>query len=214
MYKAPSLLVIASCFAASMACAAEAPHELSAVIKGLMPESAGAPIAYTDLKKYGYDFHFASSEETAKIPAMFRGGKEPYFKIYVGKMQLKVNGKQFLAPSMEDNPAWQVSIAGSNAGPNVVFIQGDQVNYKLRSGPTYFRKAGLKLEPLGCDYMNAGNYDGFFKVTAPGKQAVILGISASSGSAGQWYSYSVFWNDFSPSYLPEGSRIGECAIKD
>lgn len=188
--------------------------ELANVVRGLLVDKGSSGTQYLDLKKLVRNLHYFTNDENAKAGStFFPGDYNRYGKIYRGEIALFVNGKRFLGENMEDQYSWIVYVAGPNAAPSTLYITSDKT-VAASGGPSYFRKAGLTLQPIACSSVSGGNYDGYFIVSAPGKRSAILQIRESSGSGGSWYSYGLFWDGLLTNDLPKDMEVGDCAIND
>lgn len=136
-----------------------------------------------------------------------------YGKIFAGKMPLLVRGRQLLAENMEDQYLWTVYVAGPNAGVSNMFIRSDMTVVQP-AGQTYFTESGLTLDLITCDKHDSQNYSAYYRVSAPTKHALVLGISKSTGSGGIWYSYEIAWDGIKTDRLGKDAVIGLCNIDD
>jgi hypothetical protein len=185
--------------------------ELSSTIKNLLLNKDSGAQDFMVLKKHAKNIKFMSGSEAMQGDRSYPGAN--YSKIYRGEMQLEVGGKPFMLPTMEDaRQNWTVYIAGPNANADVLFIRGDQV--ASPGGASYFRGAGLTLLPLACKVIDPNNYEAFYTVQVAGKHPAVLQISKSTGSAGVWYSYGLYWIGPPVKDLPQDVLVGECAVKD
>lgn len=138
-------------------------------------------------------------------------------KIYAGKIPIYVKGKRFLGENMSGRDLWTIYVAGPNAVVSTVYITSEEA-VALSGGASYFKNAGLKIEPLICDGESTNsNYRAYYKVYVTGKDSANLSISKSSGSGGTWYSYGLSWGDIKVSDLGldnQRATVGTCGITD
>ena len=195
--------------------------ELSSVVKSLMIDRAGRDGFHGDylyFKSLLSGLHLLTEQELRKpSPESFAGNPDEYLYVYEGKMPLYVKGQRFLAENMEDRYLWSVHVAGPKAFVSSVFIRSEKpVARQASGGANYFANSGLKLDPLTCESpgQTSANYTAFYRVSAPNKNSLILGISKSTGSGGVWYSYEIAWYGIKPSKLGPEVTIGLCQIAD
>lgn len=194
--------------------AAELPaQDLAAMTKALILAGSKGYIEFLKFRPYLANTAYVSvAEAAAPNDKRFPGPPLKYPKIYRGTINLHANGKRLLADSLDGPGAWTAYVAGPNPGATAMYLLGDQV--AVDAGPSYFRKAGVVLQPVVCDRIDAGNYDATYFASVSGSRPAVMQISKSTGSAGVWYSYALFWSDFQIGALKPDLTLGDCNVID
>jgi hypothetical protein len=196
-------------------------YELSTVVKSLMVSTStktGFQGDYLYFKSLLSGIRLLSTKEiNTPSPGSFPGNADDYLHIYEGKLPLFIKGQRFLAENMEDKYLWSAHFAGPQAYVSSVYIRSEKpVVPRIGAGASYFSAAGLKLDALSCEKLGGSNtnYSAYYRVSAPSKYPIVLGISKSTGSGGVWYSYEIAWYGVKAASLGKEAVLGMCDIVD
>lgn len=193
-------------------------YELASVVKSLMidREKTGFRGDYLSFKSMFSPLREVEGA-TRRVagPESFPGKEADFFYIYEARIPLYVRKERLLAENMKDEYLWRVFVAGPRAAPSNVYIMS-QWPVGQPAGATYFNAQGLKLDVVSCEKLGGSstNYNAYYKVSAPGKFPLLLGISKSTGSGGVWYSYEITWYGIKASSLGNEAEIGLCQVND
>lgn len=194
-------------------------YELASVVKNLMIDKAsnvGFRHDYLHFKSLLSGIRLVAENELRRPSYQgFPGNPDDYLYVYEGKMPVFVNGQRLLDENMKDQYLWSVYFAGPKAFVSTAYILSEQ-SVRTVAGASYFSSAGLKLDPLSCDtYGGSGtDYSAYYKVSAPNKEPLVLGITKSVGSGGMWYSYEISWHGVKASTVGKDAILGICDILD
>jgi hypothetical protein len=194
-------------------------YELSSIVKSLMISESGREGFHGDYSYFKSLLKgmrpLTKKELNTQSYFQFPGNPTEYAHIYQGKIPFFLNGKGFSNPKMKKKDFWTVQVAGTKDKVSKVYLKNEDAGYGGTSGGvTYFTTSGLKLEPLSCEAIDSQNYNAVYKVTAPGKQPLLLGVSKSLGSRGLMYEYDISWHGIKSLNLNEEEIFQNCDIKD
>lgn len=142
---------------------------------------------------------------------------------YEGTVQILAEGKRTIIENIEDNYKWQASITGPQVGANSLILSSQRA-VGTDVGPTYLRKHDFDLMLLSCfsDGDTPTNATALYLARFPGKAPVLLGYSVSTGSAGQFIAYQVYFGPIAWESVPgarqlnykgESQPFGSCPYK-
>ncbi len=219
------IIVVVLCLATGAALAqdrnATKSFELASLIKQLMVNSAASGTnkdSYLELKKLFGSLREANANDLQPIGnETFPGNGAEFFRIYQTRADIQIKGVPLAEDNLKNDSSWRIWVAGPKAMATNVYIRSENaVNANTNAGASYFAANGLTLDPIVCHSIegSARNYSAYYKVTALGKRPVLLGISASTGSGGTWYSYEVTWFALKASRIDQAAEVGLCNVKD
>jgi hypothetical protein len=198
--------------AASETNRASKPHELASLIKWAMPNAtAGGRLTAPSLQNYNrFKGPIRDIERTS------RG--------YSARAAVQFDGVPAIAENIQDRTDWVVRIEGPNAGADFIAFTADQgMNPAVKlSGPQYLRRHGIDVFNLGCfsHGETATNAEALYLIRATGKTPVLMSYQVSTGSAGVFETYALYFGPIPWSEVPgtgptfSGARQGfaECRM--
>lgn len=200
----------------SLPVAKDGVYELADVLLWAMPDAGDGHETLAGLQDYN---RFKGVVSKIQSSASRRGG-------YEGQVVIGVGALPAIAENIQDDYAWKTYIFGPNAGAAGFEISS---SHAIRTeaaalGPVYLRAHGLKVLTLACfsEGATATNADALYLVHAPGKAPTLMGHSVSTGSAGQFVTFTlhfgpVDWKDLpgtKPDHQGEVQPFAICPYKE
>ena len=200
-----TLAVLVTCSVIPITPANAAPKhtELSSVVSGLLTRDGQTAESYEDLKKFVAEIKVPESSD---FSPHYLAVWSPH---YQGSITLAIHGKPYGADPMTEEDRWHVEVDGQNVTP--VAIQITPVSATTDAGnAAYFTKAGFTLEETACQTMDSGNYAILYTIGYPGRKTAYIEITNSTGTAGTFLSYTLFWDPPVSTMLPDAMKPGHC----